>query len=166
MDKLRNILNRIAEVLCIAILGIMAVLVVWQVVSRYVFQSPVPWSEALSKYMFIWLVLINGAYMFGKKEHMNIGYFKEKLPQGVQTVLNYLTEIITLVFALFILIWGGYMAVKIGIPQKDAALTVSMGYVYVALPISGLLTTLYSVCNIIDLARRKGGQAVETGQEG
>lgn len=166
MNHIRKILNQIAEKMCIVILAVMVVLVVWQVVSRYIFQAPVPWSEALSKYLFIWLVLINGAYIFGKKEHMNIGYFKGKLPLGIQRVLDYLIEIITLVFALGILTWGGYMAVKIGFPQKDAAFTISMGYIYLAIPISGILTVLYSICNIADLAMGKHTEAAKAGQEG
>lgn len=159
--SVRKILNQIAEKMCIVILAVMVVLVVWQVVSRYVFQSPVPWSEALSKYLFIWLVLINGAYIFGKKEHMNIGYFKGKLPAGIQKGLDYIIEIITLAFALGILTWGGYMAVKIGFPQKDAALTISMGLVYLAIPISGILTVLYSICNIVDMTKGKTGEEQE-----
>lgn len=149
--KAKKILDKISEIISIIILAVMAVLVVWQVAARYIFQSPIPWSEQLAKYLFIWLVLINGAYIFGKKEHMNIGYFKSKMPQSVQNILDYVIEIITLGFAAFILIWGGWMALKTGIPQKDAALSISMGYVYAVLPLSGILTMLYSVCNLIGM---------------
>ena len=153
--KVRKILNHISEKLSILILAAMVVLVTWQVGARYILKAPVPWSEALSKYLFIWLVLINGAYIFGRKEHMNIGYFKGNLSAKVQRILDYLIQIIILGFAFCILTWGGYMALKIGIPQKDAALTISMGYVYAALPISGILTALYSICNIIDMAKHR-----------
>ncbi|MDO5409182.1 MAG: TRAP transporter small permease [Lachnospiraceae bacterium] len=152
--KLRKILNQIAEKMSIVILAVMVILVVWQVGARYIMKAPIPWSEQLSKYLFIWLVLINSTYMFGKKEHMSIGYFKEKLPQTAQIVINYLIEVVTFVFAGFILILGGYMAMKIGIPQKDAAIGISMGFVYAALPISGLMTALYGVCNFIDLVKK------------
>ena len=51
------------------------------------------------------------------------------------------------------------MALKVGIPQRDAALTISMGYVYAALPLSGILTTLYTICNIIEKVKAcKGGE--------
>lgn len=155
MKTFRKILNHISEKLSIGILAVMTVLVVWQVGARYIMKAPIPWTEQLSKYLFIWLVLVNSAYIFGRKEHMSITFFKEKLPEKMQSVVNYLLEIVVLIFAAFVLVWGGYMALKIGIPQKDAALNISMGYVYAALPLSGLLTIFYSVCNLTDMIKEK-----------
>lgn len=163
MDKAKKVLDQVSEKLSILILAIMVVLVTWQVVARYIFQSPIPWSEQLSKYLFVWLVLINGAYMFGQSGHMNISFFKEKMPVAVQKVLNVLIDLVILVFALTVLFWGGMMALKIGIPQKDAALTISMGYVYAALPISGGITVLYGIMNLIRSV--KAGSAAEVNQE-
>ena len=152
---LRTILDTISEKMSIGILAVMVVLVVSQVIARYCFHSPIPWTEQLSKYMFVWLVLISGAYMFGQRGHMNISFFKGKLPKTIQTVLDYMSEIILLVFAGAVLLVGGFMALKIGIPQRDAALQISMGYVYSALPISGVITLLYSVCNLVELSKKE-----------
>lgn len=158
MKKLRTMLDFIAEKISILLFAITVVLVVWQVVARYVFSKPIPWTETLAKYLFVWLVLINGAYIFGKREHMCIGYFREHMPVRVQIAMELVTETAILGFAVFILLVGGWTALKVGIPQKDAALTISMGYVYAALPLSGILTTLYTVCNIADKVKTiKGG---------
>lgn len=159
MHKIRKMLDFISEKLSIGIMGIVVLLVVWQVVSRYIFKSPVPWSEALAKYMFVWLVLINGAYIFGKKEHMNIGFFKDHMAAVLQKPISIFNEIIIFIFATGILLIGGWMAMKVGVPQKDAALQISMGYVYAALPLSGLITTIYTICNIADII-------ADTGKEG
>lgn len=158
MKKLRSILDFVAEKLSIFLFAVTVVLVVWQVVARYIFDAPIPWTEALAKYLFVWLVLINASYIFGKREHMNIGYFKEHMPKPVQTALGLVTEVVILGFAVCILLVGGWGALKVGIPQKDAALTISMGYVYAAIPISGALTTMYTICNIVEkIAEAKGG---------
>lgn len=55
MNSIRKILDKILEVACILIFGIMTILVVYQVVTRYVFQSPSSWSESVVTYGFIWL---------------------------------------------------------------------------------------------------------------
>ncbi|MDO5416086.1 MAG: TRAP transporter small permease [Lachnospiraceae bacterium] len=159
MKKLRAVLDFVAEKLSITLFAITVVLVVWQVVARYIFSKPIPWTETLAKYLFVWLVLINAAYIFGKREHMCIGYFKEHMSPKVQLVLDFVTEFAILGFAVCILLVGGFMALKVGIPQRDAALTISMGYVYAALPLSGILTTLYTICNIIEKVKAcKGGE--------
>ena len=66
MNSIRKILDKILEVACILIFGIMTILVVYQVVTRYVFQSPSSWSESVVTYGFIWLAMLGGAYVFGK----------------------------------------------------------------------------------------------------
>lgn len=70
MNSIRKILDKILEVACILIFGIMTILVVYQVVTRYVFQSPSSWSESVVTYGFIWLAMLGGAYVFGKRDHM------------------------------------------------------------------------------------------------
>lgn len=151
MKALRQILNKIAESISWVVLGIMVVLVTWQVVSRYFFHSPVPWTETMTRYLFVWLVLINGAYIFGRREHMNISYVRGKMSPGGQRILCVITEAVSCLFAVVVLVGGGLLAVNVGLPQKDAALEISMGIVYAALPISGVLTAFYTVCNIHDI---------------
>ena len=102
-------------------------------------------------YMFVWLVLINGAYIFGRREHMNISYVRGKMSPGGQRILCVITEAVSCLFAVVVLVGGGLLAVNVGLPQKDAALEISMGIVYAALPISGVLTAFYTVCNIHDI---------------
>lgn len=70
MNSIRKILDKILEVACILIFGIMTILVVYQVVTRYVFQSPSSWSESVVTYGFIWLAMLGGAYVFGKRDHI------------------------------------------------------------------------------------------------
>lgn len=153
MDKARKALDWVSEKLSILIIAVMVVLVTWQVVARYIFSSPVPWSEQLSKYLFVWLVLINGAYMFGKHGHMKVAFFQELLPQKIQRWLNIFIELVVIMFALAVLLYGGLMALRLGIAQTDAALGISMGYVYAALPLSGIITTLYGFIHLINAAK-------------
>lgn len=166
MRKLREIINMVAETISKVLLGIMVVFVTWQVVSRYVFHSPVPWTETATKYLFIWLVLINGAYIFGRREHMNISYVRGKLSPKWQKILCVVTEGVSCLFALVVLLGGGWLAVQIGLPQKDAALEISMGLVYLALPISGILTAFYTISNICDIITGRLDVVVRPAKEG
>lgn len=166
MKTLRGIINTVAETISKAVMAIMVILVTWQVVSRYVFHSPVPWTEGLTRYLFVWLVLINGAYIFGRREHMNISYVRGKLSPGAQKALCVITEAVTCLFALVVLLAGGLLAVKVGLPQKDATLEISMGLIYMALPVSGVLTTFYTVCNIHDILTGRLNVVVSQTKEG
>lgn len=75
--SIKKILDRVIEWVCIFIVGLMTILITYQVVVRYVFNSPSAVSEILSRYLFVWLILFAGAYVFGLREHMEIAFLKK-----------------------------------------------------------------------------------------
>ncbi len=150
MNQLRNIINKCTEWLSCAILAIMTILVTWQVVTRFVFKAPSSITEALAKYLFVWLVLITAAYVVGKREHMAIEFFVNKYSFKTKTILEIIVQVCIFLFATIVLTYGGgYIAIH-AMSQTDSALSIPMGIVYLALPVSGVLSMFYSVCNIID----------------
>ena len=52
------------------------------------------------------------------------------------------------------MVYGGISITKLSMTQKTASLGIPMGYIYLVIPISGILIVIYSVLNIIDLARK------------
>jgi len=153
MNSVRSSVNKIVEIMSIIILAVLVILVTWQVAVRYIFNSPSAWTEQLSRYTFVWLVLVNAAYIFGKREHMNIGVIVEKFTPKMKVICGVITETVILIFALVILTIGGIGAVKVATAQTDAALGISMAVIYLAMPVSGVFTTFYAICNIHDLIR-------------
>ena len=111
METLKNGLNKIIEIFCIVLMAFMTILVTWQVITRYVFNNPSAVTEQLCQYLFIWLVLFGSAYIFGKREHMQITFIKEKLPNKLGKICDLLQETIIFIFTLGVLVIGGYLSV-------------------------------------------------------
>lgn len=150
-DKVKAVIDWIVERACIAIMAILTILVTYQVVTRYVFDSPSAVSEVLSRYMFVWLVLIGSAYVFGLREHMAITYVRDKFSPKVGVVVDILTEWCIAIFA-FVVMWqGGYKASVRQMWQMDSALEIPMGIIYAALPIAAVLILIYFVINQVKL---------------
>lgn len=150
MNQLRNAINKFTEWLACAMLAIMTVLVTWQVVTRFVFKSPSSITEALAKYLFVWLVLITAAYVVGKREHMAIEFFVSRYSIKTKMILNIIVEASIFLFAAVVLTYGGGYIAMNAMSQTDSALSIPMGIVYLALPVSGVLSMFYSFCNIVD----------------
>lgn len=148
MESLRNGLDKIIEIFCIILMSFMTILVTWQVITRYVFNNPSAVTEQLCQYLFIWLVLFGSAYIFGKREHMQITFIKEKLPERIGIVCDILQEGTIFIFTLGVLVIGGYLSVIKQMVQFDAALQIPIGIVYAAIPISGVFILFYSIFNI------------------
>ena len=163
MAKLRFVLDKIMQVFNAAVFAILTLLTVWQVLTRYLLNNPSTWSEELASYLFAWVTLLGAAYVFGKREHMNIPVVVDMLSPKVQHYLAILTEIIVFIFAVVVLIYGGIQITTLTMGQATSSLPFSMGVFYAAIPISGVFTAIYSLLNIYDLIKGNpiGTQPVE-----
>lgn len=155
METLRNSLNKIIEIFCIVLMAFMTILVTWQVITRYVFNNPSAVTEQLCQYLFIWLVLFGSAYIFGKREHMQITFIKEKLPNKLGKICDLLQETIIFIFTFGVLVIGGYLSAVKQMVQFDAALQIPIGIVYAAIPLSGVFILFYSIYNIKKIVLEK-----------
>ncbi|MCI6151756.1 MAG: TRAP transporter small permease [Fusobacterium perfoetens] len=154
MEKIKNILDKIIEKFCIAIMGIMTLLVTWQVITRYFFNNPSIVTEQTSQYLFVWLVMYGSAYVFGKREHMQISFIRDLASPSIRKIIDIIQEIIITIFVITVMIYGGYFTSLRQMGQLDAALQIPMGVVYSAIPISGIFIIFYAILNITKIAKR------------
>lgn len=67
-------------------------------VVRYLFNSPNAYTEVLAKYGFVWMILYASAYVFGCREHMNIGVLRNQLNDKPRIILEMISEFLTALF--------------------------------------------------------------------
>lgn len=134
------------------IFAAMVVIGTYQIVTRFVFNSPSTVSEELLTYSFTWMALLATAYVFGKRDHMRMGFLADNFSAGVRKGLSIMAEVLIMLLAGVVMVYGGFILVKLTMTQTTASLGIPMGVVYTILPISGILIVIYSVLNIIDLA--------------
>ncbi len=147
LTSVKRVVDKVMEWLCIAILGVMTVLVVYQVITRKVFNNPSAYSEAISQYLFVWMIMYGSAYIFGKKEHLDITVLKDKMKGATLMAVEILTNVCLVLFSVLVLTYGGYMIAGQQMATTDAALGIPMGVIYSAIPISGVFTLFYAVYN-------------------
>lgn len=156
MNKLRNILDKMLEIICMVLLSFMVILATWQVITRYVLNNPSTVSEDLLIYSFVWMALLAASYVFGKKDHMSMVFFKEKFigfNNKRKFTISLTSEIMVIIFSALVLVLGGVQISNLAMGQISPALKIPMGYIYLALPISGAITIVYSMLNILDLVK-------------
>ncbi|MFW6222726.1 MAG: TRAP transporter small permease [Bacteroidota bacterium] len=152
--KARRIIDRFLETLVIIIMTALVIDVVWNVISRYLLNSPSSFSVELASFLLIWIGLIGSAYASGKKEHIAIELFPqwvEKKGHDKKRKLDNLINWLIILFAFFVLIVGGirlvYIVFEMG--QVSSTMQIPMGIVYLCLPISGLLIIFYAAHEMI-----------------
>lgn len=151
MQQIQILLRKILAVVCVMVMGALVCAVTWQVFSRYVLSAPSSITEELSTILFVWMVLLSAAYLFGEiGGHMNMGIISDKAKGNKKLVLDILSQFAILWFAIFVLIRGGSMAVINCMKQVNSAIPfITIGQIYIALPICGYLTAYFSIYFII-----------------
>lgn len=153
MEAIKKILDKILAAICIGLFGFLVLLVTWQVFTRFILNNPSVISEELAKYCFTWLVLFGAAFVFGERGHMAVEFIKDRFPQKLRLVAEVSIEVITILFAIAVLLIGGYFAAEIAWNQLSASLQIPVGYLYAGIPISGLFIVFYCIYNITHILK-------------
>lgn len=154
MKAIKKNINRLLEWTCVLLLGMMTILVTYQVITRYLFDNPNAYTEVLSRYMFVWLIMYGSAYVFGLREHMNITFFRDHLPENVRLIVEIIGELIIVTFISGVMIYGGYNQMTDQMGQLDAALQIPMGVIYSSVPISSCFIVFYFIYNEMELTKQ------------
>src|SRR5699024_5031374 len=120
----------ISIILFVAMTGIMSTGVIF----RYVFNSSLSWSEELSRYLFIWFVIISKSYAVKEKAHIRVEALSRLLSKSTRPDINPLGRIRWLVFAGFVTYLGVTYAMTMT-NSVSAAMKLPMSLVYFGIPL-------------------------------
>ncbi len=154
---IRQKIEMALEKLMIFLMGFLVIDVLWQVTSRYVFSSPSSFTDELAGFLLIWVGLFGAAYVSGKNEHLAIDLLLHKSGPAGKKRLEIFIQVAIVLFCFFVLVVGGIWLVytRFALDVRSAALHVPLGYVYLVLPISGLLAMYFAIDNIAGIIHGK-----------
>lgn len=155
MKFLVKMVDKFLEYLLIILMGSMVLNVVWQVITRFLLSKPSTFTDELARYLLIWLGLLGASYVSGKQRHLAIDYFQNRLNDRNRNRLQLVIQFIIFFFALIIMVIGGINLVSHSffLNQTSAALEINLGFIYLSLPLSGLLIMFYSIENAITIVK-------------
>jgi TRAP-type C4-dicarboxylate transport system permease small subunit len=147
VSKVKKWLIKGLEFTVIFVMGFLVVDVVWGVFTRYVLGHQSPWTEELARMLLIWISLLGASIGFITKSHLGVDYFVGKLNEKWQAIGELIVYLLVAFFAGLVLIYGGTRLVTSTLQngQPSPALKIEMGYVYLAVPISGFFIFIFSV---------------------
>ena len=156
MSAWRSQLDVALERLLAVLMAAMVLNVCWQVATRFLFRDPSSWTEELARFLLIWVALLGAAYASGRKMHLAIDLLARTRPAWSHA-LSAVALLATAAFGLIALGIGGTRLVLLTLElgQTSAALGWSLGWVYLVVPLSGLLMAGYAVDDWLQL-RREG----------
>ncbi|WP_088007087.1 TRAP transporter small permease [Indiicoccus explosivorum] len=131
-------LNLGIKYILILLMTVLVVAVFMQVVFRFVIEQPLAWTEELGRYCLIWITFLGAGYAMATNSHIGVEFFVEKAAVPVRRVTYILSATACLVFFLLLVLEGYELAVS-GMSQSSPVLQIPMGYIYAAIPVSGVI---------------------------
>lgn len=143
-------MDKILSIACAVLLTFMTVLVLIQVFSRYILNSPVAFTEELVRYSLIWTGFIGAAYAFSTREHMSLTIIRDKFTGKAHTALLVVIDALILLMAIFVFTIGGFKLAVSASREFSALLGIPRSLVYSIAPISGVFIVLAQIINIYE----------------
>ena len=151
MRSLYELINKIIVWCLILIFALLVIDVLLQVGSRYLLGQSFSFTEEFARFALIWLSVLGAAYLTGTNEHLSMDFLYSKLVGKKKVFATQIIQLLIALFAIVVMIIGGanlvYITLDLG--QLSPALHLPLGYVYMIVPISGLLILYYCIYNIL-----------------
>jgi TRAP-type C4-dicarboxylate transport system permease small subunit len=157
-----RILVATLRTICVCCFSLLLLLLAGNVFVRYFPVAAFYWFDEVVEWMFAWMVFFGAAALWARNEHFRLDWISKKLegtPAGSITAAA-----LELVSLFFICIFF-YQALRLTMLARDwtPVFNVSRRYLYVCMPISGLIMVMYSIRNFLrEIATfrklRRGGQ--------
>ncbi|USQ75925.1 TRAP transporter small permease [Ornithinimicrobium cryptoxanthini] len=148
MEPIKRGLDQVLKFASVVLFALLVLVVVWQVFSRQVLNSPSAWTEELARYTFVWVGLFATALVFSERGHIAVDFVVTKFATGAQKVVAIVVQLSIILFALAVLVYGGLRAANGAWNQSLSALPTQVGVMYLAMPIVGVIITFYALYHL------------------
>lgn len=126
----------------VLILGGMTFAIFLQVVFRYILKNPLPWSEELARFLFIWMTFIASYAGARKGAHIGVEALQKALPRPGEKVLKSLSNLICTAFFSVIVYYTILFWPKLMV-QISPALGLPMAFVYLCMIIGSVFMAFW-----------------------
>jgi len=135
--------------------------VAYEVLMRYVFNSPTNWSFEISSYLYLVLILLGVSHVHRIDKHIKVEFFGTKLSRKATTWNNLFSSILGLFFCTLVTWQGGEYAIA-GLHYRSASILATPLFPFmVMIPVGFLLWGLQYLVKIGEAIQTLQGNNIE-----
>lgn len=134
---------------------LIAIIMFYDVVLRYFFDSPTYWADELSEYMIVWAVFISMAWVLKTNRHIRVELLFNRLSKGGKQTAT----VICILSSLFFFVLFIYASLKMALQSFSlgrtsiSPLQMPMVIPHLSLVLGGILVFIQLLINLLDLIR-------------
>ena len=164
MKKVLNLIDdHLEEFILVLLEAAIVIIMMYQIIRRYIFNASLSWSEEFCRYCFIWFMFIGYSYSIHRKIDLRMDAVLNILPKKIRRFLIRIGMCICFALTVFLFVTSfGTVAAVIKTGEKSVGLQLPMKYVYLSAVVGfGLATFRYVERFVRYLIERKNGKEEE-----
>ena len=158
IQKVDKCLSMIENAVIILGLSAMFLILLAQVIMRYVFSRPLTWSEEAARFIFVYVSFIGISYAYRQKGHIRMEVVVNLFPQAVRRGLEVLINLGTIALFCYMIPFSfRFIGIQAGV--KATATHIPMSIVYTALPLGMALSCVRLLISSLRIVWGEGENA-------
>jgi len=157
MKRVRDLVETFGAILLAAIV----VIVLIQIVGRYVLRIALTWPEELARYVLVWLVFVGAATAAARHQHIVVDTLTELLPERARLPAQGFATVAGLI-AVGVLVWVSQPLFGAASRSTSPATGIPSFWIFLALPVGGVLLGMFALADLWQVLR---GRPLETSTE-
>lgn len=129
--NISNALDKTLKFVSILALSLMIILVFFNAVLRYFFDSGIAWSEEFARICFVYMIFLGIVLVAKERGHLTVDIVVSVLPAKYQVVCLFLSDLLVLLATSFITV-GAYHLMQLTWTQQMPATGISSAFLYLA----------------------------------
>ena len=152
INKIWQWIMKAVEVIVVLSLVAISLVLLYQVIMRFLFNNPPKWTEELSMSLVIWVCFFGVSYGVEHRMHIRMTTFIKLMPKTVQIIAAILMDVIMIAIVSIILpsAWEYFLS---RCQVISTTMGVSNGFVMISLPVGYTLLILSLIGDIVKILK-------------
>lgn len=152
MSAVLRLYNKFEEYLLVLSLAVSVALVALQIVFRYFINASIPWSEELTRYIFIWQIWLGTSFAQRYGKHLKVEVLYSLMNPAGKKFLSVLSNLIFLSFCVFLTVNGFSLVMNLAHRYSlSPAMEIPLLFVYLSLPVSNLVLSVRIIAGLKEI---------------
>lgn len=143
-------LPKILEPVLFVLLATLVVLVLVQIISRYLVQLPLRGIEELARLIFVWACFLGVALCSVRGRDIKAEFLKDVFPTSLSCWISLLTDMVIVVVSMVMVVSGSQFVISRWVyPDYSTALFYPRSLFWAPVPVSGAIIFLHTVRKVV-----------------
>ena len=118
---------------------------------RFLFETPISWSNVVSRYAYIYIVLLGTAISYIEDGHAQIDFVYAAAPRKLKVFFDLCHYLVMIFLCIILIIYGMKHVVTMWPVHSPVVPALSIGVVYLSVPICAAIMILFLTQKILEI---------------